>query len=229
MLTYAHRGASAEAPENTLRAFQLAIELDTHGIELDVRLSADGVPVVIHDERLDRTTSGHGHVAEMTVEELRQLDAGAGHGVPTLTEVIDLVGARAALDIEIKTAGAEAATLASLAALGYDSWAISSFDWDVLRAVRALSDQAELWPLTHVVSTDAIRFAEEIRAPLVAVHHRSVDAEVVERLRALGRGIMAWTVNDIDRAREFDAMGITAVCTDDPRRIRAGGQQTGSR
>jgi glycerophosphoryl diester phosphodiesterase len=226
MLTYAHRGASAEAPENTLRAFQLAVDIGADGIELDVRLSADGVPIVLHDARLDRTTSGHGNVVDLTVEALSRLDAGTGQGVPTLAEVIELVGTSVALDIEIKAAGAEAATLTILEPLSFDSWAISSFDWNVLRTIRDMSERAVLWPLTHVVSSDAIHFAKAIAAPLLAVNHLAVDADVVRRLQAHELGVMAWTVNEIERAQELGELGITAVCTDDPRRISAASLST---
>jgi glycerophosphoryl diester phosphodiesterase len=105
----AHRGASDKNPENTLIAFERALELKADGVECDVHLSADGEVVVIHDPTVDRTTNGHGEVEGMTLEELRQLDAGAwkhsryaGQRIPTLREVIELVRGRAQLFVEIK-------------------------------------------------------------------------------------------------------------------------------
>ena len=117
---FAHRGARAVAPENTLPAFARALELGADGIELDVQCSADGHLVVMHDFAVDKTTDGTGQVAALTLAELRRLDAGhafgpafAGVRVPTLEEVLDLVGNRCRLNIEIKSmdvqGGAEAA------------------------------------------------------------------------------------------------------------------------
>ena len=109
-LNFAHRGASHNAPENTLAAFLLAIELGADGIELDVQLSKDGEIVVIHDLILETTTDGVGPVRERTLAELKELDAGrrfdpayAGQRIPTLQQVIDAVGHRLLLNIELKT------------------------------------------------------------------------------------------------------------------------------
>ena len=90
MSIYAHRGVSAHLPENTLAAFSRAIELGVDGIELDVHLSADGIPVVIHDDTADRTTNGTGNISEFTAHQLGLLDAGDGQFVPTLAQVLNL-------------------------------------------------------------------------------------------------------------------------------------------
>ncbi|MCL7455038.1 MAG: hypothetical protein M8467_18535, partial [Anaerolineae bacterium] len=93
----AHRGASAYEPENTLRAFERAIQMGATMLELDVHLSRDGYPVVLHDPDLSRTTGGTGQVSEWNLAELRRLDAGQGERVPTLAEVVDLARGRAQL------------------------------------------------------------------------------------------------------------------------------------
>ncbi len=102
ILNIAHRGASAYEPENTLRAFKRAIELNADMVEVDVRLSKDGYLMVIHDETVDRTTNGSGYVNMMTLKELKSLDAGNGEKIPTLEEVIDLVKGRCQLLIDVK-------------------------------------------------------------------------------------------------------------------------------
>jgi len=109
-LDIAHRGASTAAPPNTLAAFEKAIELGADGIEFDVHLSADGVPVVIHDFTVNGTTNGSGRVASLTLVQLKQLDAGsyfdpafAGERIPTLAEVLEAVGSRLLLNIELKS------------------------------------------------------------------------------------------------------------------------------
>src|SRR5918997_6417535 len=114
-LIYAHRGASAIHPENTLRAFQHALALGVDGIELDVHATADGIPVVIHDRDVGRTTDGTGYVDEIQLARLQTFDAGDGERVPTLAEVLELVGSAAHLDVEIKGSGVERAVLDVLA------------------------------------------------------------------------------------------------------------------
>src|SRR3954451_9459692 len=115
MLIYAHRGASAIHPENTLRAFRHALAIGADGIELDVHATADGIPVVIHDRDVERTTDGGGYVDEMPLARLETFDAGDGERVPTLAAVLTLVGDAAQLDIEIKGAGFKRAVLEVLA------------------------------------------------------------------------------------------------------------------
>ncbi len=105
MLKIGHRGAMGYAPENTLGSFAKALELGVDGIELDVHVCKSGEVVVIHDERVDRTTNGKGQVKEMTLKELKELDAGKGERIPTLEEVLDFVDRRAFIDIELKAEG----------------------------------------------------------------------------------------------------------------------------
>src|SRR5215203_2224028 len=99
---YAHRGVSARHPENTLEAFQSALNAGVYGIELDIHCSSDGVPVVIHDDLLERTTNGSGSVTQHTVAELRKFEAGNGQYVPSFEEVLTLADGRIHFDFEIK-------------------------------------------------------------------------------------------------------------------------------
>ena len=217
---YAHRGASAELPENTLAAFRRALELGVEGIELDVHLSRDGVPMVIHDPTVDRTTSGSGAVEEMTRAELQELDAGNCERIPTLGEVLDVVGSRVHVDIEIKANAAGEAVLRGVE--GRDlRWLISSFDWDVLRFVRAQRSEVDLWPLTMGATDDAIAVAKELGAPALAIWHKALDADIVAHLREQGLGFWPWTVNEPDRAETLVSWGAIGICTDDPARIAA--------
>lgn len=216
---YAHRGASAEFPENTLAAFSRAIELGVYGIELDVHLSSDGVPVIIHDDSVDRTTNGTGSVKDVTVEELQKLDAGDGEKIPTLAEVLDLVGDKLHVDIEVKANRAGAAVLDEVR--GRDTrWLISSFDWDVLRYVRSQDADAELWPLTIGASDDAIAVVRELDAKALAILHAGLDDDIVAMLREEGVGFWVWTVNDPDRAKTCVEWGAIGICTDDPATIQ---------
>jgi glycerophosphoryl diester phosphodiesterase len=216
---YGHRGAPAEFPENTLAGFRRALELGIEGIELDVHLSADGVPVVIHDETVDRTTNGRGAVADLTVQELRALDAGNGEYVPTLAEVLDLIGDKAFVDIEVKANVAGEAALNEVASRSM-RWAISSFEWDVLRFVRKVNAEAELWVLTVGASDGAIEVFESVGASALAISSRGIDKEIAGYLRDKNIPFWVWTVNDVDRARQLVEWGAIGICTDNPELIQ---------
>ncbi len=216
MHIYAHRGASADYPENTLLAFRSAIELGAYGIELDVHLSKDGVPVVIHDADVSRTTSGSGTIAEMYLADIKKLDAGNGEHIPTFEEVLLLTKGKVKLDIEINAAGAEAPVLQMLADWSRDDWLISSFDWDILRRCRADDAEIELWPLSNGATDEAIAVAHELGAPALALDQGFIDADIVARLNAEKLGFMAWTVDDPKRADELRRLGAAALCTNDP-------------
>lgn len=216
MQIYAHRGASKLEPENTLRAFQRAVELGVAGIELDVQATADRVPVVIHDRDLSRTTDGSGHVDELTLAELQTLDAGKGERVPTLHEVLDLVGDRVHLDIEIKQAGIEREVVATLNRCAGVRYAISSFDWRILETLRELLPEVELWPLTVVVSDALLAIAAKLKSPAVALYAPSYTADAADRLRDAGLKAMIWTVNDVANATRINDLGAWGLCTDVP-------------
>ena len=213
---YAHRGASREYPENTIPAFRRAVELGAPGIELDVHLSADGVPVVIHDETVDRTTGNAGSVSTFTAAQLASMDAGGGAGIPSLAEVISVVAGRARLNIEVKAAEAAQAVLGLVDDHPDLDWAISSFDWDVLRHARTVSADAALWPLSIGASEEAIALAQEIGATQLNLLDQAVDADIVRFLQDLGIESWIWTVNDPERARTLVEWGVTGLCTDDP-------------
>ena len=219
---YAHRGASIELPENTLSAFARAVELGADGIELDVHLSADGVPVVIHDDTLDRTTNGSGAVADHSVTELQALDAGNSQPIPTLKKVLDLVAGKLHVDIEIKAGEAGDAVLDLVTKYPDLAFAISSFNHDALRHVHRSSPDVELWPLTAAISDDVIRTAKELGSPQIAAYDRLLNAEIIAEVERAGMRVWVWTVNDVDRARELVSWGAVGICTDDPAAMIAG-------
>lgn len=220
MNIYAHRGYSAVLPENTLAAFQGALDLGVYGVELDVHASADGIPVVIHDEDLERTTNGSGPVTAKTAAELAELDAGNGEGVPTFEDVVALVDGRLHIDIEIKGKGCERGLLDVLARYPATSAAISSFDWDILSRVRELDPVVELWVLNNSVTGEAIAAAQKLGATTLAVDHSSVSEESISDAIAEGLRVMAWTVNSQDEANRLRDLGVAALCTDDPKQVR---------
>jgi len=216
---YAHRGSSAIHPENTLRAFRHALAIGVDGIELDVHATADGTPVVIHDRDVGRTTDGAGYVDQIPLAQLETFDAGHGERVPTLAEILELVGAAAHLDIEIKGTRIEHAVLDVLAEYPAVRWAISSFNWDTLRIVRRLDPVAEVWPLAERVGDDLFAIAAELASPAVSLFTGAYTAENAAKLRNAGLGAIVWTVNDPREARRIADLGAFALCTDDPQRL----------
>jgi glycerophosphoryl diester phosphodiesterase len=228
MLIYAHRGASATYPENTLLAFRAALAAGVDGIELDVHATADGIPVVIHDRDVARTTNGSGHVDALSLAELQSHDAGRGEHVPTLAEVLRLVGPSVHLDIEIKDPDSWPVTLDVLRSFPSVRYAISSFSWDTLRNIRQHDGRVELWPLAEQAGDDLLAIATELGSPWVAVKASAYTWESAESLRRAGLGAMIWTVNDISEAQRVRQLGASALCTDDPVRIGASLQRAPS-
>ncbi len=216
MLVYAHRGASGEAPENTLRAFRRAIEAGSDGIELDIWPSADGVPVVIHDRDISRTTDGTGMVDSLPLARLRELDAGDGESIPTLVEVLELVGERATLYIEVKGAGCEAATLALLRQYPAVRATMASFDADILRSVRSLDPDVEIWIIAMDAAEETLAVAAEVGATTLSLRHDGLTAGTVREVQAAGHRVAAWTVNDVGEAARLAGIGVVAICTDHP-------------
>lgn len=221
---FAHRGASASAPENTLAAFRLALAQRPDGIELDVHLSADGKVVVIHDHNLSRTTNGAGLVHHTRLEELRRLDAGQGEVIPTLDEVLALVGDQVILNIELKgfiqTGGRLAAeTLACVRSHGLGrSILYSSFDFRNLLRIRRMNPDAALGMLFDRGLT--ARLTRALCVPLIKPwslhpHHTNVDDRFLTRAHQSGRPVIAYTVNRPEDLRRLFALGIDGIFTDD--------------
>lgn len=237
MRIFAHRGVSAHLPENTQAAFARAIELGVDGIELDVHLSADNVPVVIHDDTADRTTNGTGNINEFTARQLGLLDAGAGQPVPTLAQVLDMAAGKLWVNIELKDADAVEPVVQVVSAIPGLEWFASSADWGALAELRRLLPAATIYPLcvgnleklgfTDAGDDDreqfagrglspAIDFAVKEGAQGISVWEGGLGQDDIVTIHDAGLSAWVWTVNDPARARELLAMGVDAICTDDP-------------
>ncbi|WP_028115718.1 glycerophosphodiester phosphodiesterase [Ferrimonas senticii] len=233
MKIIAHRGASGEAPENTLKAMALAIEQGADGIELDVHLCA-GELVVIHDDSVDKRTNGSGQVSHFSLEQLQALDAGDGEAVPTLWQVLQLIGDRIDLNIELKGAGSGGPLPALLAeaqqqlGLRAEQIIVSSFDHRMLSHFAEQAPQYAIGALTERRSHSLAKFASKLNADAVHIHLRGVNAALVEDAHQRGLKVYVYTVNrsaDLDR---MNALGVDGVFTDFPGRSRAYLQQSQS-
>lgn len=207
----AHRGANREAPENTLEAFQRAVEVGVQGIELDIQLTLDGVPVVHHDPSLADGTAGRNKlISHYTFADLRSRD------IASLDEVLELVNARCTVYIEIKNPAAVGAVVDRLQTRR--SWcAIHSFDHRVALAAKQRDPQLRTGILIVSRLVDTTAAMRAARANDVWAQVDYIDAELVAQVHAAGDRIIAWTVNDVTSALDLAAIGVDAICTDDAR------------
>jgi len=220
-----HAACGGHAPENTLAGVRKALGLKAHAIEIDVQASADGVPVLMHDLTVDRTTNGNGEVAKLSLEELRALDAG-GEPPPTLAEVLQITRDRALLVIEIKQPSIEpliASVVCEASAIG--DVMVWSFFPQALEAMRAAGPPTPAALLLSAESLsrwpEARKRALELGLQGVSVFHTSVDEQLTHDCQRSGLALYAWTADRrVDIARLID-LGIDGVCTNFPDRAVA--------
>ena len=226
---WAHRGASHCAPENTLAAFTAAVESGADGLELDIHLSRDGVPVVIHDETLDRTTDGCGSVAEMTWQQLRLLDAGswfsaafAGESIPTLKEVLTVFSGRLRLNLELKEFHAGVAVLELLNQYPSADIVVSSFDYGLLRRLRSLDDQLPLAVLFDAGNWHyAVQVAKDLSACSFNPAANMVTRPMIATCAQAGIPVFVWTVDHESVAKSLIRAGVPGFFTNDPSTLKA--------
>jgi glycerophosphoryl diester phosphodiesterase len=231
----AHRGASANAPENTLPAFQAALDAHADLVELDTHHSRDDRPVVFHDRMLDRTTDAQARwggrslsLARYPLAALQVLDAGtwfdarfAGTPIPTLEEALALIQPAATTLIERKTG--DAATLTHLLETEDVTSAVivQAFDWDFLEALRALAPRVPLAALGKGSLSDAaLERVVGLAALAVVWRDSDVHAALVDRIHARGLQCWVYTVDDPERARTLRDLGVDAVITNQPAALR---------
>ncbi|MBI4340170.1 MAG: glycerophosphodiester phosphodiesterase [Chloroflexi bacterium] len=233
-LVIAHRGASGEAPENTMAAFRLAVEQGTDVVELDVHMTSDGYPVVIHDDLLSRTTSGAGLVRQASLAEIRRLDAGAwfggrfaGERVPTLEEVVAWAKGRVALAIEIKNIpfryrGIEASVTGVLErcnALGEHE--VFSFDHVCARRFKAREPGLLTGVCYRGDVIDHVALAKEANATVLHPMLLDMRPEAIKEAHAAGLLVFPWAADDPEDIRALVALGIDGITTSYPARARA--------
>ena len=226
----AHRGAGKLAPENTLAAFRLGAAHGYRGFECDVKLSADGVPFLLHDATLERTSNGEGRAGERPWHELSLLDAGSWHGRQYAGEPLPSLQAIAAfmqhngfaLDLEIKpTPGTEVHTGAVVADVVARLWhgraqvpLLSSFQPEALRAARDRQPQLPRALLLDTLYPQAFDLAVDLRCVALITNHTLMDAALLARIHAAGMRALVYTVNEPERAQQLLAWGLDGIVTD---------------
>ncbi|HEU4435017.1 MAG TPA: glycerophosphodiester phosphodiesterase family protein [Pyrinomonadaceae bacterium] len=211
-LIIGHRGASAVAPENTVAAFEAAIRAGADGIEFDVRLSSEGVPVVIHDETLYRTAGVRRRVADLSVDQLYNFD------VPSLAQVFELFESNdLILYLEMKeVAVAETCCRLIEQHRFKDRVIFECFDHSALKVVKNVDSTLKVAPLFQPPASFILKRALAVGADEIALHHRLTNKRLVKKARDARLKVVTWTVDDpawIERARDLD---IHALITNDP-------------
>ncbi|NQU30966.1 MAG: glycerophosphodiester phosphodiesterase [Anaerolineae bacterium] len=221
---FAHRGASAYLPENTLAAFELAYQQGADGIELDVKLSADGIPVVIHDATVDRTTNGSGRVADLELATLQKLDAGDGQKIPTLDEVFASIGGQLLINVELTNYKTPTDQLVSKVVEVVEKHALSksilfsSFFSNNLKQAATLLPQTPrgLLALPGLLGwwarTFGFRFGD-----YQALHpvYKNTTPQLIDRVHRMGKRVHVWTVNTADEMRQIAKWNVDGIFTDD--------------
>jgi glycerophosphoryl diester phosphodiesterase len=212
----AHRGASAYEPENTLRSFILAFDMKADMIELDVRMSKDGHLVVVHDSTVDRTTNGRGYVKDMTLAELKKLDAGKGEKIPTLKEVIEVGVKKTKFAIEIKERGTGKKTINLIKEYNLlDDVFILSRNREFLKNVKTLEGGIRTCLIT-VFSCTSINSGRESLADAIAPFHFFISKGLVKEAQRSGLFLFTWVVDSEKRAQWMKDLGINGIVTNRP-------------
>jgi glycerophosphoryl diester phosphodiesterase len=228
VLNIAHRGASGRFPENTLKSFDAAVEAGADMCELDVHLSRDGIPVVIHDDTVDRSTDGTGAVGAMTLTQLKCLDAGVRFGVefrgeriPTLDEVFDLALNRCTLNLELKGAGVEAKVCDTIRTHhAFSASLVSSFDWDALGRIRHVEPGMRIGLLASQWPARLLGAASGMKAQAIHPRHDIVTEDLCIAAHQRGLSVYTWTVDEPAVMRRLIADGVDGIMTNYPERLQ---------
>ncbi len=221
-----HRGACGHEPENTLKSFKKALELDVNMVELDVHLCKSGQIIVIHDNKVNRTTNGKGLVKNLTLEQLKGLDAGKGEQIPTLEQVLDLVDRKAKIIIELKGKN----TVFSVAKLiekqirkkGWkiDNFLVISFQHRRIYKVRNINPKIKLGLLFKKPSKKLVLGQKDLDGiDYVVLNFKYINRDFVNLMHEKGIKVFVYTVNKKDYIKHVKTFGVDGIISDYPDRI----------
>jgi glycerophosphoryl diester phosphodiesterase len=236
MIIWAHRGASNDSPENTMASFNAAMEQQCDGIELDVRLTKDGIPVVIHDATVNRTSNQKGYIHEFTLKELREYDFGSWFSndfkyerIPTLQEVLELLQNKdVMLNIELKNGpvipdGLEKNVLELIDQYEMnDRVIISSFDHISLMRVRDLDSKIKIGVILHLNLINLFEYIKHSGVNPYSIHPNFyyVTDEMVKEAHVNGIKVFPYTINDVSTLKKYQRIGIDGVITNNPQELK---------
>jgi glycerophosphoryl diester phosphodiesterase len=225
MLKVGHRGAPFCAPENTISSFKKAVELGADGIELDVHLCKSGEVVVIHDERVERTTNGTGEVSDLTLAQLRSMEVAGGERIPALAEALDALGGGIRYFIEIKCAEAALPAVEIVRRYIGRGWnperlTLISFDHEALRLIAGYFPHISLGASFERLQDGFIEQAKAVGARAVIPCYQALNPCDVEAAHRQGLAVIPWTVNNTEDIARIAAMQVDGIISDYPERLR---------
>lgn len=217
VLKIGHRGAASYEPENTLLSFKKAIELGVDMIELDIRKTKDGKLVVIHDEKVNRTTNGKGLVKDYTFDQIRSLDAGKGEKIPALEEVIEIAEGKCGLVVELKESDTEEEVISLIKEKKVETKAIIiSFYPYILQNVKNLYRGVKLGILAKEIPENYLEIIKNLDVDYAMIRKDKIKKEYVDNLHKIGLKVGAWTVDNKKYVKKFIKMGIDAIASNKP-------------
>jgi len=211
-----HRGCRDIEPENTLLGIKKAMELGVDAVEIDVHLSKDNELVVIHDPSVDRTTNGKGLVKDMSLKELKKLDAGKGEKIPTLEEVIELIDGKIVLVIELKAEGTEKKVVEFINKNKLKNVIVISFFHQLVKNVKELDKDIKTGVLFSANPIDPVQLAENAGAEYVFPHYKWVDKDFVDKCHKKGIKVSAWNIDTLEELKDFLKLGVQTIGSNRP-------------
>lgn len=209
-----HRGAAGVEPENTIRGFRYALELGVDYTECDVHLTKDNRLIVMHDETVDRTTNGTGAIRDLTFAEIRSLDAGKGEGVPTLSEVLEVVKNKAILLIELKGERVEKQAVQTVKKMNMDEQVVfTSFHLDRIHKVKRIDHSLKVGVIFGQPPEDFCQQALDAGAVGIGINYNSLDQDLVDEAHSHELDVRAWnpdTVPDMKKMIDFGVDGVSS-------------------
>ena len=220
VLRIGHRGAAGHAPENTLAAVRQGIELGVDFVEIDVRRTADGVLVALHDATVNRTTNGRGRVEALSLGEVRKLDAGNGERIPTVEEVLQMAGRRTGLMLELKVDGLAHLTVQTVQKVQLDTPVIyASFLHKELTYVRAVETEAALMVLFDRLPRAPVPYAMQYQPEYVGLRHDRATGPLVDAFHRENVMVWVYTANSLADIARAISIGVDGVISNFPERI----------
>lgn len=220
ILRIGHRGARGHAPENTLAAIEKGIALHAHMVEFDVQATRDGQLVLLHDATLDRTTNGHGPIAQQMWSDVKRLTGGGGQPLPLLAEALRAASGRTGVMIELKAEGIARQVCRAVQEAQFAGPVVyASFLHDELLDVRRAEPQAHTLALIEAVPVNRTAFATDAQATHVGVAFETLTPSFLGALRARSLRVFVYTVNEPADIRAAKTMGVDGIISDYPDRL----------
>lgn len=212
-----HRGASGYEPENTLRSINRAIELGVDAVEIDVHLSKDGEPMIIHDDTLERTTNGFGRVDQTNYRGLKNLDAGKGEKIPTLQEVINICRDKCKVIIELKGEKTDKAVAHCIRRNHfYNDCYVISFWHNMVKRIKKIDPKINTGVLIVGHPTRAYRLAKDANADLLMMNYKFVSKKLVEQAQENRMDVFVWNIDKKEELKDIVDMGVNGICSNKP-------------